>query len=658
MPAPAPNRAVRLFGTTVPEPASRLLTAGPLTAELDAGALRTICLGGVEVIRAIAFLVRDESWGTRPPTISRLRVREDADGFSVTYEARFGEAGKQLLTRATITGRPDGSLDFDADSRAEGEVLTNRTGFIVLHPLRGVAGERLTVEHVDGSVVEDRFPAIVSPLQPFYEIRALTHEALPGVKVTCRMEGDTFEMEDHRNWTDASYKTYVRPLALPWPYSIAAGTSFRQSVSLRCAGKLPRPAKAGAARRVTVEVGGPTRAAMPQIGLGLPATEGDPSLAVAELVAAVGPQLLLAQIDLTAGHGTPEVERARALGEATGAAVALEIVIPGRRAPKDELARISRTIARSGLMPAAVTIWAAADRKGVLPGSQGPKLPAPEEIYAAAREAFPDVPLGGGHYAFFTELNRKRPQAELLDFVTHTTCGIVHAADDRSVMETLEALPYVVRSARAFIGKAGYRVGPSAIGARDNPYGAAPAANPGNGRVPLAAMDPRQRGLFGAAWTLGYVAALARGGVDVVTLGAPTGPHGLVARRAAWKQPYFDRARKPAIYPVYHVVAGLAAAAGAKQIKTESSDPSAIAAIAWRRRGGLSLWLANLTGTEQRVALAGLPDGPAILRRLDEDSFVEATGDPAAFRAGGRRLAKVGSLTLGAYAVAALELGA
>ena len=27
-----------------------------------------------------------------------------------------------------------------------------------------------------------------------------------------------FEMEDQRNWTDASYKTCVRPLALPWPY--------------------------------------------------------------------------------------------------------------------------------------------------------------------------------------------------------------------------------------------------------------------------------------------------------------------------------------------------------------------------------------------------------------------------------------------------------
>ncbi len=60
------------------------------------------------------------------------------------------------------------------------------------------------------------------------DLRALTHAFAPGFAVTCRMEGDTFEMEDQRNWTDASYKTYVRPLALPWPYTLAAGERLSQ----------------------------------------------------------------------------------------------------------------------------------------------------------------------------------------------------------------------------------------------------------------------------------------------------------------------------------------------------------------------------------------------------------------------------------------------
>jgi len=470
------------------------------------------------------------------------------------------------------------------------------------------------------------------------------------------MTGDSFEMEDHRNWTDASYKTYVRPLALPWPYVIPAGTAFRQSVNLSFQGRLPRAGKAGGQRRIAVALGRASRTKMPQIGLGLPAEEAVPALAAIDLIKAAGPQLLVARLDLRHGHGAAEIERYRQLGEATGAGVVLEIVIPGRRAPAAELARLAKDVARSGLKPAAVAISPAADLKGVLPGSKGPKVPPLADIYRAARAAFPGVPLGGGMFSFFTELNRKRPPAELLDFVTHTTCPIVHAADDRSVMETLEALPYVVQSTRAFIGKAAYRVGPSAIGARDNPYGAATAANPENRRICLAAMDPRQRGLFGAAWTLGYLAALARGGVSAVAIGAPTGPHGIVFRPADYPQPDFDRLRSAAVFPAYHVIAAFAGAAGRRQVAAESSDRSAVDAIAWRRPGGLSVWLANLTAGEQRVALTGLPPGRATLVRLDEDSFVPATVDPAFFAGGGRRLGRSGAFDLGAYAVACVDV--
>ncbi len=94
----------------------------------------------------------------------------------------------------------------------------------------------------------------------------------------------------------------------------------------------------------------------------------------------------------------------------------------------------------------------AADLKSWQPGATRPEKPAVEEIAKAARAAFPGVRLGGGMLSTFTELNRKRPKPELVDYVTHTTCSIVHAADDRSVMETLETLPAIIASTRAMIG--------------------------------------------------------------------------------------------------------------------------------------------------------------------------------------------------------------
>ena len=51
------------------------------------------------------------------------------------------------------------------------------------------------------------------------------------------MTGYSFEMEDPRNWSDASFKTYVRPLAEPWPYTMPKGQSFTQKVSLNFSGK-------------------------------------------------------------------------------------------------------------------------------------------------------------------------------------------------------------------------------------------------------------------------------------------------------------------------------------------------------------------------------------------------------------------------------------
>jgi hypothetical protein len=257
-------------------------------------------------------------------------------------------------------------------------------------------------------------------------------------------------------------------------------------------------------------------------------------------------------------------------------------------------------------------------------------------------------------FSYFTELNRKRPPAEQLDFVVHTTCPIVHAADDTSVMETLEALPHVVRSTRSFIGARPYRVGPSALGARDNPYGASAAPNPDNGRIALVTMDPRQRGLLGAAWYLGYAAQLARAGVDAVCLGAPVGEQGVIHVRGDYPQPWFDQ-HDAAVYPAYHVLRGLAAGAGQPRLETTLSDGSALQAVAWRAGGEVVLWLANLTGAAQRVTLAGLPGGRGRAARLDQASFVAATAAADAL-AGLEGEAELAELELAPYAVLRVQL--
>ena len=81
------SRNVRLFGTDEPVAPPKLLRAGPLSAELEAGNLRYIRFHGVEMIRAVSYIVRDKNWGTYNPLISDLRIDETAEAFRVSYEA-------------------------------------------------------------------------------------------------------------------------------------------------------------------------------------------------------------------------------------------------------------------------------------------------------------------------------------------------------------------------------------------------------------------------------------------------------------------------------------------------------------------------------------------------------------------------------------------
>jgi hypothetical protein len=282
--------------------------------------------------------------------------------------------------------------------------------------------------------------------------------------------------------------------------------------------------------------------------------------------------------------------------------------------------------------------------KSVLPGSPWSDMPGFAEIYAAAREAFPGVKLGGGMATYFTELNRKRPPAGLLDYVTHTTCPNVHAADDRSVMETLETLPYLIQSTRSFMGETiGYRIGPSQLGCRENPYGKSTTPNPEGSRVCLSRVDPRQRGLFNAAWILGYVAACARGGVEAVALGAPTGPFGYIERSG----------EQGGVYPAFHVMAGLAPLSGLPLCEIGLSGHGAVEAVAVRDGGKTLLWVANLTKDIQTVML---PSSSLSIAILDETTVDRMAADAAT---GLRELLQPVStptVELNAYAVACCEM--
>ncbi len=638
----------RRVGTKEKAPKRITLKAGALTADFVAGGLRTIRYQGHEVLRAIAYVVRDSDWGTYNPEITDYSLEKSDGAFAITYRGRCASAepNQTLCYQARITGNAQGTLVFEVLAEPLTPFVTARCGFAVLHPIDGVAGQPAIIEHVDGSQEQATFPDLISPAQPFKDIRAIQHHVTPGITARCLLDGDVFEMEDQRNWSDASYKTYVRPLALPWPYVMEGGVTNRQSVELeikQSPGSAPKPARRENAP-IRVAIAG-SQGAFPGIGVSIHPDLVPQALAHPSLLSSLRPQLLLLHFDPTAGHDHSHLrgfaDVARSVPAIDKTKSVLELVLPAQRSLHEELSGLAEMVAAAGLNLSGVLVSPAVDRRSTLPGGSWPACPPLAEIYQAAREAFPGVAIGGGTLSFFTELNRKRPPVELLDFVSHCTCPIVHAADDLSVMESLEAMPHIVRSARAIIGtEKAYRIGPSTIGMRYNPYGARVMENPANRRITMTDRDPRQTSLFAAAWMIGYVAATAEAGLQSLTVGSLTERLGLASTGTSGE---------PLLYPAFYAARALAELGGNVRYQCQSNRPGCVAAVAGMDREGRRVaLLANLTGKKQEAVLEAEQQLHSVVL-LDEQSFTER-GSVA-----WREVQNASSIQLLPYAVACLR---
>jgi hypothetical protein len=144
----------------------------------------------------------------------------------------------------------------------------------------------------------------------------------------------------------------------------------------------------------------------------------------------------------------------------------------------------------------------------------------------------------------------------------------------------------------------------------------------------------------------------------VVTLQAPVGEFGLIYHKMNWQQLWFDdNAAEVKVYPAFHVVAALAAAAGSTLLKTGSSFSHDIECIAYQADGKTSVWLANLTGEPRAVQIEGLPaaETQATLYQLDADSFEACVKDPAGFAATAQSTT-VDGLMLAPYAVVRIDV--
>lgn len=635
-----------VFGTPEPPQMPIRLVTGALSVEVIDGIARRLRWHGVEVIRAITCPIRDESWATYPSQCSEERVESSRDGFN--FERRYVIADRALSCRLVFVGRADGFFRASAELTAHRDFRTNRAGFTVLHPIARLAGSPLTVRRTDGSTTLVEFPQMVSPGQPVFDIAGLVY-SVQGIEVTITFKGETFEMEDQRNWTDASYKTYCRPLSRPTPYLIATGETVRQEIEIHVTGSAAQSPDALTDLATTGLRLDPTGERVPAVSLALDATSL-PDVDESMIAWLVAPRIL--QVRVCPETVNPILEGLQALIRDDNQEIELEIVIPEDRQIDECLGEIAKRCSSLSIRLARVIALPEAYLRSYQPAGPWPRGPTPRDAAVAARKWFPSAQIGGGVLTNFAELNRCRPDTSVCDYITQGATAIVHAADDRSVMESLEGLSQVFASARVLASGRDYRLGLVSIGMRSNPYGSHVVANPDQIRLPMAGIDPRQRGLFAAAWAIGAVAATEQYGILSMALAAPVGPFGIIYRRAAWPQPIYDDGGGAVIYPLFHVVRALSQIASAPRLSVGGAPRGVVGVAGETRLGNRVLLLGNISDESQNVIL---PQSARVLR-LDEETFETAIGDPDWLRTGEPEHSSV--VALSAYAVVFVDLPA
>ena len=589
------------YGTDETVEGLRRAEVGALSFLYSSDGLRRISWNNVELVRAIAWPIRDENWGTYPVSVISESVAGD-DGFAldIAFTVGDGRLRCDLGIRADATGVLQADLDM---TPVNGVFSTNRAGFTVLHPINPIAGSALTILHSDGSSERSSFPELIRPDQPARDIRSLSY-GVDGQSVEIAFAGETFEMEDQRNWSDASFKTYCVPLVHPFTYEIAQTT--RQSITVRLTGK---PTQQGADARRTGLAFEKTSGVAPDIGVALESGW----LPRREAPEIPGSYCVL--------RTAPGAEDAAALAEHASRypSFDLEIRLPDDGVVEDGLRATAELLSEQGLVPARVIALPESYLGSHQPVGPWPDGPTPNDVLARVREVFPASSVGGGMLTNFTEVNRCRPDPLRCDYVTHGLTAIVHAGDDMSVLETLETLPHIFASAAALSDGLPYRLGLCAIGMRSNPYGAAVAANPDQVRRTMARIDPRHRGVFGACFAVGLLAATQGTPVRSLCLGAPVGPFGLVYDPMGYPQDGYDGSDR-AVYPIYHVAQEASEMAGRRRLDLQGL-PDGVIGYGVETEGRRRMMIANIGDKASDLELPGT--GHALC--LDVESFDAAT---------------------------------
>jgi hypothetical protein len=385
-----------------------------------------------EVLRRIFVTVRDRNWQEIAPKQWNAITHQSRG--SVDFTARHCSDLVDFEWRGSLEADVH-ALRFAFEGTALRSMEVCRLGLVVLHPVDSMIGSRLTTLGPQGMqqliVSREIFPQPIvrgvpgAMTEPFSQLR-IEKDEFGTLEV--QFQGELFELEDQRNWGDASFKAYCTPLRLGFPRVVQEGTRIAHQVEVRFT---PTTSKANGSLGTRISsgerLGSTQRTRFPSIGRHWQdAHASGPhgfafhhvhfdvpdsgSLSEMNAVLATNPRAKI-QFGLTAGDD----------GSLDDAQLAL------LRKNSERIARLL-VYGRGNSLPTAAVV---------------------ESLRTELQASAPlEIPLYAATRGYYVEFNRAVALEAEVDGITFPLTATVHSDDAATIVDNVEALQDMARSAR------------------------------------------------------------------------------------------------------------------------------------------------------------------------------------------------------------------
>lgn len=500
------------------------IETGKISLFYHQGFFRKLSLNNLEFLRGIYPAVRDRDWGTVPCV--KTEIIPDAAGSKRMISERqfYIQDPIRFVAEIAMDQIAENEWLFSFEGRADNDFLKNRIGWNVLLPLNSITGQEFIATSAEKTTIRGVFPVDISPVQPIKNLKKLTFTDKNGCRIELVFTGDIFEMEDQRNWTDASFKIYSTPLDLPFPAKINQGDIIRQSIRLTIENLNNK--------HIHIPVAKNKNGVFPTIGLNALSNPRRYHSNEIDLLSKL--QLDFLSIHLK-NNAEEEIERLlehfRLCSE-----LELKTVISIHFFKNESLQDgLQKVILQNNNLVKSIELF---DANSFL--CQGTHI---ESTLTFLKTKIPGVLIGGGTYAYYAELNRAEKLIENVDYMAFSVSPQVHAFDDHTIIENIEGISHVVRDAKKRFDL------PIHINALTLAQRMNFVATDNNSNQADKFIDKRQNTIFTALWILGVLKSCAIEGCSAVSMFETIGKKGVLDSNS---EDTLDKNTE--IFPVYYLI--------------------------------------------------------------------------------------------------------